>query len=192
MFNNFFNFNIVSNKLENIINEKSKDLINYIKKKKKLVWLLPYIKFSVKNYNYFIIIFLLILLIFSNFFIKSIFLFFLFDSIILAFLILHNKNIKYHARRLAKNIIAIMILHFNLTGSIITLLIVYSLYYEFNKFINKIIYKIIETFLCFIQSNISFISIIYPNVQLIDYDKQFESTDSESDSESDSNLLNDN
>lgn len=186
MFNkSFLSFNIVSKNFENIINEKCKNFINYIKKNniKNLYCLIPIIKNISDYYNIFFIILLILIIVFSNFFITSIFMFFLFDSIILSFLILHNKNIKFYSRRLAKNIIALFILYFNLTGSIISLTLVCSIYYEFNKFINKIIFKFIETFLCFIQCNIPFISFIYPNVALIDYNKPIESSESDSDSD---------
>jgi hypothetical protein len=51
------------------------------------------------------------------------------------------------------------------------------LYSEFSKFINKIIFKIIESFICFIHNNVSIVSKLYPNINSIEFNKPIESTE---------------
>ena len=51
------------------------------------------------------------------------------------------------------------------------------IYYSFNKFISKSIFKIIEIFINFVSSTLPFIKDLYPSIHLIDHNKHFESTE---------------
>ena len=184
MFEHYLNsLNLISSNFKDTLEEKCKIFIQLIKKKyKKYIWLIPYVKKIPIYYNLFILLLIISIVIFSNFFINIVLIYFLLDSIILGFLILHNKSLKLLARKLSKNVILINIIYFNLTGSFLSLLFAFFLYFDFNKFLNKIFFKIIETFLCFLSSNLSFISFIYPNINYIDYNTPILSTETQSES----------
>jgi len=179
--NNIFNNSEIKKNISNYCN----NIITTIKKKnKKLKWLIPYINYFNSNQNLFFTIYFITILFFSKLFLNYFFLFLLFDSIILAIIILHKNSIYHNSRKLSKNIILLSIIYLNIFGPIISLFILLFLYFEFSKFLNKIVYKILETVICFIHTNVSIITLIYPNINYIKYNKQFESTDTESDDSS--------
>jgi hypothetical protein len=173
-----FNINNLHINITKLIEEYLDNNINYIKtKNKNLSWFLPFLKIIKKNYNVILVFFVMISLYFSSQTNNLLFSFMLFDSIILSLLILQNNMLKSYARRLAKNIISLFLLYFNIIGSLPTMILVFFLYYEFNKFINKLIFKIIELIINFLSSNVPFVKIIYPHINLIDYNKPIESTE---------------
>lgn len=179
MFDKYIKFyNLFSTNFNEIINNNINLLVTNIKKKhKKLSWIIPYIEFFNDKQNIFLILFIFISFIFSNFFIRAVFFFLLFDSLILSILVLHKKMLELNSRRLAKNVISLFILYINFISSTFTLFIIILLYSEFSKFINKIIFKIIESFICFIHNNVSFVSKLYPNINSIEFNKPIESTE---------------
>lgn len=196
---------LTSNNSLNILNYVSDGIDNLIlylknKKNKNIYWIINILKIIKKNIKIISVFFAGLCLYFSSQIIGIIYMFLLFDSIIISILILQNNLLKSHARRLAKNIISLFLLTLNLTGTFSTLVTVSFIYFEFNKFINSFIFKIIESLITFLSSTIPFISYLYPNVKLIDHKKPIESTEktysdsdsssesgSESDSDSDSN-----
>ncbi len=156
------------------------------KKDKKLSWFLPVIKF-VKHYtNYILVLLIGLSLYFSEQVINLFEIFLLFDSIILSLLILKNDTLRSHARRLAKNVISLFILYTNITGSLASIIIFFFVYLEFNKFINKIIFQLIDQIVNFLSATLPFMKEIYPNLKLIDHNKGFESTEKTIESSSES------
>jgi hypothetical protein len=156
------------------------------KKDKKLSWFLPVIKF-VKHYtNYILVLLIGLSLYFSEQVINLFEIFLLFDSIILSLLILKNDTLRSHARRLAKNVISLFILYTNITGSLASIIIFFFVYLEFNKFINKIIFQLIDQIVNFLSATLPFMKEIYPNLRLIDHNKGFESTEKTIESSSES------
>jgi hypothetical protein len=181
--------NDLQNNLSDYIFKSIENNIKSIKSKKIKLILTSILKIVKFNKNLISIIIIALTLYYSYNVINFIQGFMLFDSIILSLLILKNNYLKKHARRLSKNVICLFILFFNLTGSLISLIIVFMIYYEFNKYINKMIYKIVELLINFVSNNIPFIKYFYNNLNLIDYNTNIESTESSkssSDSESDS------
>jgi len=177
------NFNI--SKINKIITENCDIVIKLIKKKnKKLKWMISYINYLKNNQNLFLILFFSIIVFFSSSFLNLFFILLLFDSIIIALILLHKKLIDKYSRKLSKNIITLALIYFNFFGSTLTLILFIFVYFEFSKYINKIIYKILETIICFINTNLSIISIIYPDIINIDYNKPIESTEETSSYES--------
>ena len=186
---NYLNpYNIFDNqKLKIYINNCCNNIIINIKKKhKKLKWLIPYINyFNTNQFIFFTIIFIFIIF-FSKLFLNFFFLLLLFDSIILSIIVLHKNSIYYNSRKLAKNIILLSLIYLNIFGHMITLLLFLFIYYEFSKYCNKIIYKVLETIICFLHTNFSIINLIYPNINNIKYNKPIESTEINSSSSSES------
>ncbi len=179
----YFDFNKIfdNTKLKTYIDNTCNNIINNIKKNhKKLKWIIPYISYFNTNYYLFFIIISILIIIFSKIFLNFFFILLLIDSTILSVIIMH-KNYNY-SRKLAKNIILLFILYLNIFGSIITLLLFSFLYLEFSKYVNRIIYKIVETVFCFLHTNLSIISLIYPNINNIKYNKPIESTENVSSS----------
>ena len=106
----------------------------YIKNKKKsLSWLLPILKIIKSNINFLLLVFFIITLYCSNYFINIFKLFILFDSIILSLIVLQDSKNKITCRRLAKNVISLFILTINIIGSFFSILLVILIYYSFNK-----------------------------------------------------------
>ncbi len=161
--------------------------IKYIKSNKKsLSWLLPILKLIKSNINFILLVFFIITLYCSNFFINFFQLFILFDSIVLSLIVLQDSKNKICCRRLAKNVISLFILTINIIGSFFSILLVLLIYNSFNKYVSKTIYKIIEMFINFISVTIPFVKDLYPSIHMIDHNKHFESTELVSDSKSDS------
>jgi hypothetical protein len=189
MFDKYINSsNIFNNsQIKQNISNYCTNITNTIKKKnKKLKWLIPYINYFNSNQYLFFTIYFVFILFFSKLFLNYLFIFLLFDSIILSIIILHKNSIYHNSRKLAKNIILLSIIYLNIFGPIISLILIIFLYFEFSKFLNKIIYKILETIVCIIHTNASIVTLIYPNINYIKYNKPFESTETESDESYDS------
>jgi hypothetical protein len=183
MNNEYFSpYNIIDvTKFKNYINNTcDKIIINIKKKHKKLKWIVPYINYFNSNQYLFFIIILISIIIFSKFLLNILLLLLLFDCIILSIIVLHKTSLQYYSRKLAKNIILLALIYFNLFGNIFTLLIFLFLHFEFSKYCNKIIYKVLEAVIMFINTNISVISLIYPNINNIKYNTTIESTDNTS------------
>jgi hypothetical protein len=161
--------------------------IKYIKNKNKsLSWLLPIIKLIKSNINFILLVFFIVTLYCSNYFINLFKLFILFDSIVLSLIVLQDSKNKISCRRLAKNVISLFILTINIIGSFFSILLVILIYYSFNKYVSKTIYKIIEMFINFISVTVPFVKDLYPSIYMIDHNKHFESTELVSDSKSSS------
>ena len=183
----------ISNNPGKIFNKYLDELTKYIKNKNKnLSWCLPIIKIIKSNLNFILLIFLFVTLYYSSYFINLFQFFILFDSIILSVIVLQSGKDKVSSRRLAKNVISLFVLTINIIGSLFSILLVLLIYYSFNKFISKSIFKIIEIFINFVSSTLPFIKDLYPSIHLIDHNKHFESTelvysdDSDSDNSVDS------
>lgn len=175
------NFSIVNK----TIKTNCKEIIFKINEKNKnLKFIVPIIKYIEENTIVFIFCFILLGFYFQNFIIKIILGSLFFDSIIISILVLNKSIEQSYNRRLAKNVISLSILYFNIIGSFFTLLLMLFFYNEYNKFINKIIIKLLSTIITFISSSFPFILIIYPKIKLIDNIKPIDST-----SESSSNEL---
>jgi len=167
------------------VQSNCKEIIFKINEKNKnLKFIVPIVKYIEENTIIFICSFIFLGFYFQNFIIKIILGLLFFDSVIISILVL-NKSIEHaYNRRLAKNVISLSILYFNIVGSFFTLLLMLFFYNEYNKFINKIIIKLLSTIITFISSSFPFILIIYPKIKLIDNIKPIDST-----SESSSNEL---
>jgi hypothetical protein len=179
----------ITNDSDKIFIKYLDETIKYIKNKKKsLSWLLPILKLIKSNINFILLVFFIVTLYCSNYFINLFKLFILFDSIVLSLIVLQDSKNKISCRRLAKNVISLFILTINIIGSFVSILLVILIYYSFNKYVSKTIYKIIEMFINFISVTIPFVKDIYPSIHQIDHNKYFESTElvSDSDSKSDS------
>ena len=178
--NYFGSYNIFDNtKFKIYIDNCCDNIITNIRKKhKKLKWIIKYINYFNSNQHLFLISIFIFIIIFSKFFLKFFFLLLLFDCIILSIIVLHKNSLNNNSRKLAKNIILLSLIYLNLFGSILTLLIFFCIYFEFSKYCNKIIYKVLETIICFIHTNLSIICLIYPNINNIKYNKPIESTES--------------
>ncbi len=192
-----------SNNSEKFLNKNLDELTKYIKhKNKSLSWLLPLIKTIKSNSNFILGLFFVLSLYYSNYFIIMFYNFLLIDSIVLSVLIMQNELVKFNSRRLAKNVISMFILNFNFFGSLISVIMVFAIYFGFNKFINKIIFKLIEIIINFLSTALPFVKDLYPSIKLIDHNKTIESTeaisstgtddsdnsDNSGDSESDSSI----
>jgi uncharacterized membrane protein YgcG len=168
--------------LHNNLDSLKKDL----KKNKKLSWVIPIIGMTKKYSNHILILFMLLSLYFSEQVINVFEFFLLFDSIIISLLILKNNTNKHHPRRLAKNVISLFILYTNFIGSLASIVVFFLIYLEFNKFINKIIFQIIDQIISFLSNTLPFIKDMYPNLKLVDHNKGIESTELTNNSDSDS------
>lgn len=182
----------VSSNYNKIFSKYLDELNKYIKNKNKsLSWSLPIIKSIKSNINIILIFFTIISLYYSNYFIKLLESFILFDSIILSILVLQSSKNFFNSRRLAKNVISMFILSINIIGSLFSILTVILIYFGFNKFISKTIFKFVEIFINFIKSTIPIISDLYPTIKMIDHNKPIESTELDiSDNESESEIPN--
>jgi hypothetical protein len=168
----------ISNNPSKIFNKYLDELTKYIKNKNKnLSWCLPIIKIIKSNLNFILLIFLFVTLYYSSYFINLFQFFILFDSIILSTIVLQSGKDKVSSRRLAKNVISLFVLTINIIGSLFSILLVLLIYFSFNKFISKSIFKIIEIFINFVSSTLPFIKDLYPSIHLIDHNKHFESTE---------------
>jgi len=167
-----------SNNSEKYINKNLDEIYKYIKTKNKgFTWLLPFIKTIKANSSFILGIFFILSLYFSNQFIYLFYNFILIDSIVLSVLVLQNEVDKYNSRRLAKNVISMFILNFNFFGSFVSVMMVFAIYFGFNKFLNKIIFKVIEVIINFLSITFPFIKDLYPNIKLIDHNKPIGSTE---------------
>jgi len=154
------------------------NFIKYIKNKNKnLLWSLPIIKGIKSNINIILLFLTIISLYYSNYFINLLQYFILFDSIILSILVLQSSKNFLNSRRLAKNVISMFILSINVIGSLFSILTVILIYFGFNKFISKTIFKFVEIFINFIKSTVPIISDLYPTIKMIDHNKPIESTE---------------
>ena len=170
------------NIINNFLNNQSIQTASYLKTNN-LLFLVPIIKFCTHNQSLVFVIFLILCYYFSTYILNLLYMFMLIDSIILSLLILQNKFLNINSRRLAKNVILIFLLYFNITGSLFTLLFVIFIYYEFSKFINRLVFKLIKFIFIFISKNLPYVSNLYPNVVHINFDENdltIESTDNKS------------
>ena len=136
-------------------------------KNESLVGILSIIKYIYNNPNIIVIIIGIISLLFSSFVLGLLFIFILFDSLILSLFVLSNINIEKYSKKISKNILSLFILYFNPIGSIMTLIIVTLLYSNISKFINKLIIKLFENFTLLVCSFLPFISLLYPDTIMI-------------------------
>lgn len=179
-------------KSDKFVNKYLDQLTKYIKNKNSsLTWLLPVIKIIKSNINFLLLVLFIGTLYCSNYFINLFQLFLLFDSIILSIIVLQSSKDKVISKRLAKNIISLFILTINIVGSLFSIILFFLIYFSFNGYVSKTIYKIIEMGINFLSTTLPFIKDLYPSINLIDHNKNFESTesissDSEADSEADS------
>ena len=166
-----------NNKFKTVMNNLCDNIVDNIKKKyKKFKWSIPYINYFNSNQYLIYSCTFIFILIFSKYFLNVLLLYLLSDSIILSIVVLHKNSLNHFSRKLAKNIISLSLIYFNFFGSIFTLIVFSFLYFEFNKYCNKILYKILETVIFFIHTNIPGISLIYPNINNIKYNKPFKNT----------------
>ncbi len=167
-----------SNNSEKYINKNLDEISKYIKtKNKSLSWLLPVIKTIKSNSTFILTVMFILSLYYSNQFINLFYNFILIDSIVLSVLILQNELTKANARRLAKNVISMFILNFNFFGSFASVIMVFAIYFGFNKFVNKLIFKVIEIIINFLSVTFPFLKDLYPNIKLIDHNKPIGSTE---------------
>ena len=156
-------------------------LITHIKiKNKNFIWSLPVLKIIKSNINLLFLIFIVFILYCSNYFINLFLFFILFDSIILSIIILQDSKNKIVCSRLAKNVISIFILTLNITGSLISIGLVLLIYFSFNTYMSNSIFKVIKLIINYIGLTIPVFKDLYPSISLIDHNKQFESSKSDS------------
>lgn len=180
----------IKNSATTFLNNNFNNLIILIKKNKKIKWLIPFVKITQKNTDIILLCFVLLSLYFSSQVISIFESFLLFDSIILSLLILKNNIHKTHPRRLAKNVISLFIFYINITGSLVSIILFFFIYFEFNKFINKLIYQLVDGVVIFIGNTLP-ISGLYPNIKLIQNNKNISSTEETSESDKYGNLESD-
>ena len=137
---NFNSINIFDNKWNYFFNF----CINYFIKFKYSKKIINYIKIIQTHKLFCFLFFIFICWFWSNLLLKFITYFMLVDSIFISLLILQNNSINFNSRRLAKNVILLGILNFNLIGGIFNLLAIIFIYTEWSKFINRLIFKIIK------------------------------------------------
>ncbi len=177
----------IKNSTITFLNNNLDNLITLLKKNKKTRWIIPFVKITKNNTDLILLGFVLLSLYFSSQVITVFESFLLFDSIILSLLILKNNIHKTHPRRLAKNVISLFIFYVNLTGSFISIVLFFFIYFEFNKFINKLIYQLVDSIVLFIANTLP-ISGLYPNIKLIENNKTIGSTEKTSESNEYGNL----
>lgn len=139
-------------------------------------FLLPILKYVYINPFAVVIVVLMLGFFLSNLILSILFSLLLVNCIILSLLVLHNISTKIHSRKLAKNILSLFLLYFNPLGSIITIILAFLLYSNYNKIISKVIIKLIENVILFIFVNIPFFTTLYPDAKQIKYDEQIDST----------------
>ena len=106
----------------------------------------------------------------SKLLLNIIFYFMLIDSLIISLLVIQNNSVNTNSRRLAKNIILISFISFNLIGGIITLLIMVFMYMEYSKFINRLTFKLIKFLIKLTSNFFPAINILYPDIKLFNFD----------------------
>ena len=163
---------IALNYEEIIVNYLNNIYKNVKKKHKNFKFLLPILKYLKKNPTVFFVGIIFFIIFCSYSIISILFYFLLFNSFILSLLVLHNSNIKVNSRKLSKNVISFGIVSLNPFGTIITLILVFFLYNDSNKFINSIIIKIIDKIFHFVTNSLPILSYIYPKITEIDYDSE--------------------
>lgn len=140
------------------------------------VFLLPILKYIYVNPFTVVIVALSLGFFLSNLILSILFSLLLVNCIILSLLVLHNISTKNHSRKLAKNILSLFLLYFNPLGSIVTIILTFFLYSNYNKFISKVIIKLIENLILFVFVNIPFFTTLYPDAKHIKYYEQIDST----------------
>jgi len=167
-----------------IIKKKTQDLAIEIKSKyKKLIFLIPILKYIHLNPQIIIIGFSVFGFFFANVVIDLVFVLLLLDSIILSLLVLHSIALKEKSRRLSKNVLGLFLLYFNPLGSIVTMVIACFLYTNYSKFTSKLIIKLLENIILFCLTNIPFIGLLYPESKFIKQDDTIDSTDDSTNNE---------
>jgi len=164
--NNMFKFITEYNSNIGYICNNFIDFLN----KNKINFLIPIFNFILDNKGLIFLILIVLAYYYSKFILFFLNLFLLFDSIILSLLIIQNNLLFTNSRRLAKNVILIFFLHFNIMGSLITFLISLFIYLEFSKFINKIIFKLLKLFIIYLNKNIPLVSTLYPIIKDVSFD----------------------
>ncbi len=163
---------------ETNISLKLEDIISLIKDKyKNLKFLVPLLKKLKKNPNIFILSILLICFIFLSNILNIFFSLILFDAIILSLLIFHNSLIKINARKLARNVLSLFILYTNILGNIISLILIFLMFNNSNKFLKSFIINFIGKILNFIYSVFPYIKNIYPTLIDINSDAIIQCSD---------------
>jgi len=139
------------------LTSKIDDIISLIKDKyNNLKFLVPLLKTLKKNPSIIIFMVLFFSFIFLSNIINIFFSLILFDAIILSLLIFHNSLIKINARKLARNVLS--------------LLLVFLMFNNSNKFLKSFIINFIGKVLNFIYSVFPFIRNIYPTLMDISSD----------------------
>jgi hypothetical protein len=157
---------------------KIDDIISLIKDKyNNLKFLVPLLKTLKKNPSIIIFFVLFFSFIFLSNIINIFFSLILFDAIILSLLIFHNSLIKINARKLARNVLSLFILHTNFLGNIISFLLVFLMFNNSNKFLKSFIINFIGKVLNFIYSIFPYIKNIYPTLMDISSDATIQCSD---------------
>ena len=168
-----YNTKYIANNYEELVVKYLDNIYKNVKKKhKNFKFILPLLKYLKKNSTVFFIMFIAFILFCSYSIISILFYFLLFNSLVLSLLVLHNTNIKVNSRKLSKNVISFGIVSLNPFGTLITLILVFFLYNDSNKFINSLIIKIIDKLFHFITNSLPFLSYVYPKITEIDYDTE--------------------
>lgn len=174
--------NIISTyiqKYNDIVENLLKNTKNQLKNSNKLLIMIPIINFIKSNKLSLLLFSFVLIYLFSNQIIYFINLYLLFDSIIISLIILQNKSLHINSRRLAKNVILKSLLHFNFIGSTLTFLFVIFIYNEYNKFINRIIFKFVKLIVFIITRIFPFSNKLYTDAKLLNFDEYDKTMDSE-------------
>jgi hypothetical protein len=163
---------------ETNISLKIDEIASLIRDKyKNLKFLVPLLKILKKNPSILIFLVLFFCFIFLSNIINIFFSLILFDAIILSLLIFHNSLIKINARKLAKNVLSLFILYTNFLGNFISLLLVFLMFNNSNKFFKSFIINFIGKILTFIYSVFPYIKNIYPTLIDINSDAIIQCSD---------------
>ena len=150
---------------ENKINNKLDEITILIKEKyKNLKFLLPLIKVLKKNPNILLLSFLLLCLVFLSNIVNLFFILILTDAIVLSLLIFNNTNIKLNARKLARNVLSLFILHTNILGNIISLILVILMFNDSSKFMKSFIINFLGKIINITFSFFPIIKKVYPSI----------------------------
>lgn len=169
------NQNFITNfKLFNKINQKWDIIftfcINYFNQNNYSKNIINIIKTIHSNKSFCAIIFLLACWFWSGIMLGFVYCFMLIDSLIISLLILQNHCVETNSRRLAKNIILILLTTLNLIGGIMTLILVLFIYMEYSKFFGRLVFKFVKFFIKIIGNIFPPVYLLYPDIKLFNFE----------------------
>ena len=164
--NNFKLFNKFNTKWDIMFNF----CINYFQQNNYSKSIINIVKTIQSNKSFCLIIFVLASWFWSNLVLNFVYYFMLCDSLIISLLVLQNNCVGINSRRLAKNIILMILTSMNIIGGMMTLLMVSFIYMEYSKFVGRLIFKLIKFFIKIIGNIFPPIYLLYPDIKLFNFE----------------------